>query len=64
MKGTVGVINIYGVHMNDQVWENPELFNPRRFLDSENNIINAHKLLPFGIGELMSYKSYNYNNFT
>jgi len=37
--------------MDENIWENPKSFNPERFLDAQNNIINSEKVLPFGTGE-------------
>jgi len=37
--------------MNEEVWKNPFEFKPDRFLDDNNNLINADKILPFGIGK-------------
>jgi cytochrome P450 len=37
--------------MNENVWENPGMFNPERFLDAEGNVVNSHKIIPFGIGK-------------
>lgn len=39
------------MHMNPKIWEEPNEFRPERFLDSENNIINANKIMPFGFGK-------------
>jgi len=51
VQGTLGVINIYSIHRNPEVWENPEIFNPGRFLDKAGNVVNTHKIIPFGFGE-------------
>jgi len=41
------------MNMDPETWKNPFEFRPERFLDaSETNIINAHKVLPFGAGML------------
>lgn len=54
-KGTPSVINLYGVHFSKRLWKNPEEFDPTRFLDSENKIVNANKILPFGGGKLLKF---------
>jgi cytochrome P450 len=51
-KGSLGVFNLYSVHMNPKIWNDPEKFKPERFLDaSGKNIINTQYLLPFGFGK-------------
>jgi len=37
--------------MDSRVWENPELFNPDRFLDETGSLVNSHKIIPFGFGK-------------
>jgi cytochrome P450 len=50
-KGHLAVLNLYAMHMNPETWSEPRQFRPERFLDAENNIVNAHKILPFGLGK-------------
>jgi len=47
----MGIINIHAIHMNPNVWKNPEDFNPSRFLDESGHVINSNKIMPFGMGE-------------
>jgi len=56
-KGTVGIINLYAMHMSEKDWEEPEKFRPDRFLDNQGNVVNANKILPFGSGNV----EYSYN---
>lgn len=48
---TLVIPNIYGVHMDPSVWDNPSQFEPRHFLD-ENDVYkpSAH-LIPFSLGK-------------
>jgi len=50
-KDTVGVINFHAMHMSKEEWDEPEKFQPERFLDNHGNVINANKILPFGSGK-------------
>ncbi|MFN2214766.1 MAG: cytochrome P450 [Anaerolineales bacterium] len=43
-------INIYSVHHNPDVWENPEGFDPQRFLPDKIKEIPRFAYLPFGGG--------------
>ena len=51
-KGTMIAINIYGLHHNPNVWENPEEFNPDRW--NEENLKRIPNLrynfIPFSVG--------------
>ena len=57
-KGTIITSNIWGIHHDPKVWEDPEQFRPERFLDSKGNVCRPQEYMPFSIG-----KSYcmNYN---
>jgi cytochrome P450 len=37
--------------MDKDVWGDPEIFRPERFLDENMNIINSEKILAFGAGK-------------
>lgn len=47
--------NIRAVHMNADYWENPEEFNPSRFLkeDGSGLLPKPDKLIPFSVGKRM-----------
>ena len=49
-KRTMVMPNMYGVHMNPDVWPEPEKFKPERFLDS-NGKIDKKELIPFSLGK-------------
>nr|AID61380.1 cytochrome P450 [Calliphora stygia] len=44
---------INSVHMDPNLWEKPEEFNPRRFLDSEGKVRKPEYFIPFGVGRRM-----------
>lgn len=51
IKANSGVfINIYSAHHNPDVWENPEGFDPQRFLPEQSKNIPRFAYLPFGGG--------------
>jgi hypothetical protein len=52
LQDTVCGLNVTVVHMSKELWGDPEVFRPERFLDEHNNIINADKVLPFGGGKV------------
>ncbi|KAG9158735.1 hypothetical protein Leryth_013635 [Lithospermum erythrorhizon] len=45
--GTIILANAWAVHRDPTVWDEPDSFKPERF---EGQEIEAHKLLPFGMG--------------
>ncbi|KAJ9567375.1 hypothetical protein OSB04_003341 [Centaurea solstitialis] len=48
--GTELAINIYGCNMEKEIWENPEEWNPERFL-AENEPIDLQRTMAFGGGK-------------
>ena len=52
-KNTAVFINFYRIHRDPSEWDEPQVFKPQRFLDSDGNFIGwtAKKgFIPFGIG--------------
>lgn len=48
-KGSILVYNIWAVHNNPEIWEEPRKFKPERFVGVEGNRL-GYKFMPFGIG--------------
>ncbi|XP_029361300.1 cytochrome P450 2U1 [Echeneis naucrates] len=49
-QGTVILPNLWSVHRDPSVWENPENFDPTRFLDDDGKLLRKECFIPFGIG--------------
>ncbi len=54
-NGTRIFTNLWGLHHDPDVWDNPESFQPERFLDDDGHLIPAdhiyrRNLMPFGAG--------------
>ena len=52
-KGTVVFINLWSVHRDPETWQDPDVFNPKRFLDSNGQLIDPkyfEGFLPFSGG--------------
>ncbi|KAG7513146.1 steroid 17-alpha-hydroxylase/17,20 lyase [Solea senegalensis] len=51
-KGSRVIINLWSLHHDEKEWENPELFDPGRFLNSEGTGVTlpSSSYLPFGAG--------------
>ncbi|XP_076830022.1 steroid 17-alpha-hydroxylase/17,20 lyase [Brachyhypopomus gauderio] len=49
-KGTRVIINLWSLHHDEKEWNNPELFDPGRFLDEGGLSIPSVSYLPFGAG--------------
>ncbi|MEQ2212814.1 hypothetical protein XENOCAPTIV_005459 [Xenoophorus captivus] len=54
-KGTVIMPNLYSVHRDPSVWDDPNTFNPARFLDDEGKLLRREFFIPFGIGTALIY---------
>ncbi|XP_059612681.1 uncharacterized protein LOC132259145 [Phlebotomus argentipes] len=50
-KGTLALVSLYSLHMDEKAWERPREFLPERFLDENGVLINHEGFLPFGSGK-------------
>ncbi|ETN60006.1 cytochrome P450 [Anopheles darlingi] len=48
--GSYVVPLINSVHMDPNLWDKPDEFNPSRFLDAEGNVHKPDFFIPFGVG--------------
>ncbi|XP_061601327.1 steroid 17-alpha-hydroxylase/17,20 lyase [Cololabis saira] len=51
-KGTRVIINLWALHHDEKEWDNPDVFDPGRFLNSKGTglSIPSSSYLPFGVG--------------
>src|SRR5208283_749211 len=49
-KGTLVIVSQWVLHRHKLLWEEPDLFDPRRFLPGERERIDRFAYLPFGAG--------------
>ena len=43
--------NILGISLSKEHWDRPEIFDPRRFFDQDEQILHPRTWIPFSIGE-------------
>ena len=60
------ILNIFAIHRDPTVYENPDSFQPRRFLEQHPEVDHisgqsSYKLIPFGVGRRMC-PAYNLGN--
>ncbi|GAB6023286.1 Cytochrome P450 2 sub R member 1 [Chamberlinius hualienensis] len=51
-KGTTCLQNIYAIHHDPTLWDEPDVFKPERFLDQNNKVIWPPYFMPFSVGTL------------
>ncbi|KAG5875608.1 hypothetical protein JTB14_036605 [Gonioctena quinquepunctata] len=44
---------LHAVHMDPTLWDEPEKFNPSRFINAEGKVTKPEYFLPFGVGRRM-----------
>ncbi len=49
-KGSIILLNVYGIHHNETYWEKPNEFQPDRYTTENMKEQNPYSYLPFGIG--------------
>ncbi|XP_063923002.1 cytochrome P450 2J6-like [Zophobas morio] len=52
-KNTMIMPLLWAIHMNPNVWNEPEEFRPSRFLNDERKFVQPEELLPFSVGKRM-----------
>ena len=50
-KGTTVITNLYTVHRDEKIWDEPDVFRPSRFLDEEGKVLRREELIPFSAGK-------------
>ncbi|CAC5358754.1 CYP2K [Mytilus coruscus] len=49
-KNTIIIPSLISAHFDETIWRDPKEFNPGRFLNKNNGIINKEYLIPFSLG--------------
>ena len=49
-SGTAVMINLWALHRHHNLWDNPEGFDPNRFLPENKTKLHRFQYLPFGLG--------------
>lgn len=51
------ICNFNGTLMNKDIWGDPDVFRPDRFIDSQGSIFIPDQYTPFGFGKLLPSNS-------
>ena len=51
-KGSLVASNLWAVHHDPDVWNNPDEFQPTRFLDENGNVVKKDEWMPFSSGNI------------
>jgi hypothetical protein len=43
--------NLYGAHMDSNLWNEPDSFKPDRFLDEHGQVVHKEKVIAFSLGK-------------
>lgn len=57
-KGTMVMLNVVGTHYHPEFWDNPEKFDPARFLNDRDKSRHMCAYYPFGVGARMCIGKY------
>ncbi|XP_072030800.1 cytochrome P450 2J4-like [Amphiura filiformis] len=49
-KGTMIIMNLWACHHDPKRWDEPEKFNPDRFIDEKGRLTRVDQVIPFGYG--------------
>uniref|UniRef100_H2YB90 Cytochrome P450 2U1 n=1 Tax=Ciona savignyi TaxID=51511 RepID=H2YB90_CIOSA len=49
-KGTAVFTNLWAVHNDPDVWDEPNKFKPERHLDDKGNFVHSNHVIPFSVG--------------
>ena len=41
--------------LSEKIWGDPHNFRPERFIDGKGNLMNPEELVPFSMGNCLSY---------
>lgn len=50
-KDTTVLISVGDIHIDPELWGDPHVFKPERFIDERGMIKNTEHMYPFGLGE-------------
>jgi hypothetical protein len=53
LQDTMVICNFNGTLMNKDIWGDPDVFRPDRFIDSKGSVVIPDQYTPFGFGKLL-----------
>ena len=64
-QGSSILANLWSVHHDPEIWDDPEEFRPSRFLDQDGKVVIKKEFMPFSIGNIfyVSFPRWNSCHF-
>ena len=53
--GVTVMANMYAIHRDERIWQNPDHFNPSRFIDEDGNVTGRENIMPFSTGNFRGF---------
>jgi len=55
-------MSLYSIHHDQRKWDDPEMFRPERFIDSDGKLNSVEEMFFFGFGKWLKFQYENVHN--
>lgn len=57
-RSTMLICPLWSLHMDEEVWKDPHVFMPERFLNEEGKLYRPDHFMPFQVGEYLTLQHF------